>query len=73
MTYKEIKDKQCWPYLEKWLSPIHYQTVKLYAPDRIKLENGIEAKVLYTSNGPKISIVLQKLYDINISPLLCNG
>ena len=73
LTYKEIKDKQCWPYLEKWLSPIHSQTVKKYAPDRIKLENGIEAKVLYTSNGPKISVVLQRLYDINITPLLCNG
>ena len=73
LSYKEIKDKQCWPYLEKWLSPIHSQTVKKYAPDRIKLENGIEAKVLYTSNGPKISVVLQRLYDINITPLLCNG
>ena len=73
LSYKEIKDKQCWPYLEKWLSPIHSQTVKKYAPDRIKLENGIEAKVLYTSNGPKISVVLQRLYGINITPLLCNG
>ena len=73
LTYKEIKDKQCWPYLEKWLSPIHCQAVKQYAPDRIKLENGIEAKILYTSNGPKISIVLQKLYDVNVTPLLCNG
>ena len=44
-----------------------------YAPDRIKLENGIEAKILYTANGPKISIVLQKLYDVNVTPLLCNG
>jgi len=73
LSYKEIKDKQCWPYLEKWLSPVHSQTVEKYAPDRIKLENGIEAKVLYTSNGPKISVVLQRLYDINITPLLCNG
>lgn len=37
------------------------------------MENGIEAKVLYASNGPKISVVLQRLYDINITPLLCNG
>ena len=73
VSYKEIKDKPVLPFLLKWLSKVQEETVKRLAPERIKLLNGKEVAIIYESSGPKISIILQRLYDVNQTPSLCEG
>jgi ATP-dependent helicase HrpB len=73
LSYKEIKDKDCWPFLQNWLSGLHADVVNKIAPERIKLKNGTEVKVIYGNNGPKISVLLQRLYDVDSTPLLHDG
>lgn len=72
-SYKQIKDRPVWPALSKWLSPMHTASVETLAPGRIKLANGREAKVTYLDGEPKISMVLQRLYDVNETPVIGNG
>ena len=73
VSYKEIKDKPVFPFLLKWLSEGQREAVKRLAPERIHLINGKEVTIIYEVNGPKISIVLQRLYDVKETPALCDG
>ncbi len=73
VSYKEIKDKPVFPFLLKWLSEGQREAVKRLAPERIHLINGKEVTIIYELNGPKISIVLQRLYDVKQTPALCDG
>jgi ATP-dependent helicase HrpB len=72
-SYKQIKDRPVWPALSKWLSPMHAASVEALAPGRIKLGNGREVKVTYLDGEPKISMVLQRLYDVHETPVIGNG
>ena len=73
LSYKQIKDRPIWPALRKWLSPVHAEAVKMLAPERVSLDNGFEAKVTYLDGVPKVSIVLQKLYDVKTAPVIGSG
>src|SRR5690606_18684525 len=72
-TYRQIKDRPVWPILEQWLSNEQKASVDFYAPDRVTLSNGISAKVDYLANEPAISVVLQKLYDVQETPTIADG
>ena len=73
VSYKEIKEREVWPFLKVWLSAEQRSLIEIYAPKKIKLSNGREVKIIYGDNGPKISIVLQQLYDVIRVPTICNG
>jgi len=73
ISYKQIKDRPLWPALRKWLSAEHASAVESLAPERIRLDNGLDIKVTYLDGAPKISVVLQKLYDVKKSPVIGGG
>jgi ATP-dependent helicase HrpB len=73
VSYKEIKELEVWPFLKFWLSTEQRSIIEKLAPQKIKLSNGQEIKMIYEESGPKISIVLQKLYDVMSVPTICNG
>ena len=73
-TYKQIKDRQVLPVLKQWLSAPVQSAVDSYAPDRITLTNGTSAKINYVMDPePTIGVILQKLYDVEETPTICNG
>ena len=47
--------------------------VESLAPLSVKLANGREAKVNYLDGEAKISMVLQRLYDIDKNPTIAGG
>jgi len=75
-SYKEIKDREVLGALQGWLSQPQQSALKSYAPREIKLGNGNSAKVRYEC-APKpdarISVVLQRLYDVAASPCVADG
>jgi ATP-dependent helicase HrpB len=73
VSYKEIKELEVWPFLKVWLSTEQRSLIEKLAPKKIILSNGREINIIYEESGPKISIVLQKLYDVMSVPTICNG
>lgn len=73
LSYKQVKDRPVWPALSKWLSPMHAASVETLAPERIRMQNGTEAKITYLDGEPKISMVLQRLYDVKETPVIGDG
>jgi ATP-dependent helicase HrpB len=73
IKHKEIKELYVWPFLKVWLSAGKRSLIERLAPKKITLSNGREIKIVYEESGPKISIVLQKLYDVMSVPTICNG
>ncbi len=73
-SVKAVKNREVWPVLRQWLSASQEATVKAYAPERIKIENGREPRLHYDDpNGPYISMRVQELYDTHKTPTICNG
>lgn len=73
-SVKAVKNKEVWPTLRQWLSATQEATVKVYAPERIKLENGREPRLHYDDpSGPYIAMRVQELYDTHKTPTICNG
>lgn len=73
-AYRQIKDKDVFPALHQWLSPMQRELLEQYAPERIPLKSGKTAKVTYDEKQPpSISVVLQQLYDVNENPRIAAG
>ncbi len=73
-SVKAVKNLDVWPVLRQWLSAAQEATVKAYAPERVKLENGREPRLHYDdSSGPYIAMRVQELYDTHNTPHICNG
>lgn len=74
-SYKDIKSREVWPVIKAWLSREQIASVEAYAPDRVRIENGREPRVLYddSANGPYMAIRIQDLYDTHELPAICMG
>ena len=71
---RDLKKREVWPVLGQWLSPEQRAALDAYAPEKVRLENGVEAKVVYTTDGsPEIAVVLQRLYDVERQPTVAGG
>jgi ATP-dependent helicase HrpB len=65
MTYKEIKERQVWPVVKSWLSPVQQSLLDKYAPERIELPNGKKWKITYDPKSPPvIAARIQDLYGV---------
>ena len=68
-SYREVKDREVWPALRDWLSPPQAAALESYAPEKIRLANGLSAKVAYEAGAPpKIALRVQQLYGIEETP-----
>lgn len=73
-AYRQIKDREVFPSLHQWLSPMQRDLLDQHAPERIPLKNGKSAKVTYDERQqPAISVVLQQLYDVTENPKVAAG
>lgn len=72
-AYRQLKDKDVFPALHQWLSPMQRDLLDRFAPERIPLKQDRSAKVTYDEKqAPSISVVLQHLYDINENPKIAD-
>lgn len=72
-AYRQLKDKDVFPALHQWLSPMQRDLLDRFAPERIPLKKDRSAKVTYDDKqAPSISVVLQHLYDINENPKIAD-
>ncbi len=73
-SYKDIKNREVMPVLQKWLSEGQKQVLSAYAPLEVTLSNGRKAKVRYERNGPPwIALKMQLLYDVEELPEIAMG
>jgi len=73
-SQKNLKDKDVWGVLGTWLSQPQKAAVESYAPDRVVLPNGWNAKVTYGGEGgPRLSAKVQDLYDLKENPAIAGG
>lgn len=71
---RDLKEKSPWKILRQWLSPEQNAALESYAPVRITLENGREARVRYQEgHDPEIAMILQRLYDVTRQPVIAGG
>lgn len=73
-SYKQVKDRKVWPVLDQWLSAPLRGALDHLAPERIRLSNGLEARVFYEEGAPpKLSVLIQKIWGLEDSPAICDG
>jgi ATP-dependent helicase HrpB len=64
-SYKEVKERPVAPVLKSWLSAAQQAALDQLAPERIKLPNDRQAKIVYSaSQGPTIAARIQDLYGV---------
>ena len=64
-SYKEIKDRPVAPVLKSWLSAAQQRALDRLAPERIKLPNDRNAKIIYdVRHAPTIAARIQDLYGV---------
>ncbi|MFK5920660.1 MAG: ATP-dependent RNA helicase [Verrucomicrobiota bacterium] len=73
-SYRDIKNREVKPVLKGWLSAAQKSSLDHYAPERVRLSEQRKAKVIYhEKENPKISVVIQQLFEIKQTPVLGDG
>ncbi|MEO6873164.1 MAG: ATP-dependent RNA helicase [Chthoniobacterales bacterium] len=74
MSYKEIKERPVGPALKSWLSRAQQSALEPFAPERIRLPNGRNAKISYGPTAePTIAVRIQDLYGVETKLLAGAG
>nr|WP_246418039.1 ATP-dependent helicase HrpB [Haloferula luteola] len=74
VSYKEIKEAEVWPVLRDWLSPPQQAALDAYAPERLKLVNGQNPKVMYeVGKDPQIGLRVRDLFGVWETPKIAGG
>jgi ATP-dependent helicase HrpB len=72
--YKEVKDAEVWPVLQDWLSGPQRAALDAYAPERIRLAGGREAKLRYDFSGPPtLGVMVRDLFGQWTTPRVADG
>ncbi|MGH8093272.1 MAG: ATP-dependent helicase HrpB [Chthoniobacterales bacterium] len=73
-SYKEIKDRPVAPVLRTWLSAAQQAALDQLAPERIKLPNDRQAKIVYSAGQPPtVAARIQDLYGVANSLTIAGG
>jgi ATP-dependent RNA helicase HrpB len=73
-SYKEIKERPVAPVLKSWLSAAQQAALDQLAPERIKLPNDRQAKIVYSANQPPtVAARIQDLYGVENSLTISHG
>lgn len=74
VSYKEIKEREVWPFVRDALNPAQRSLVDQYAPDRIELPGGRRVKILYSGEAPPyFAATIQHLYGLQQTPRIAMG
>jgi ATP-dependent RNA helicase HrpB len=73
-SYKEIKERPVAPVLKSWLSAAQQAALDQLAPERVKLPNDRQAKIVYNANqAPTVAARIQDLYGVAHGLTIGNG
>ncbi|MFM7374606.1 MAG: ATP-dependent helicase C-terminal domain-containing protein, partial [Chthoniobacterales bacterium] len=73
-NYRALKDKDLWSALRGWLSAPQLAALEAYAPDKIKLPGGRNARVVYAEGqAPVMSARVQDLYGVEAPLTVADG
>jgi ATP-dependent helicase HrpB len=73
-SYRALKDKDPWPVLRGWLSAPQLVALEAYAPERIKLPGGRNARVVYAEGqSPVMAARVQDLYGVEAPLTVADG
>lgn len=73
-SYKEIKERSVAPVLKSWLSAAQQAALDQLAPERIKLPNERNVKIVYGPvTPPTIAARIQDLYGVSDRLTIANG
>ena len=73
-SYKEIKERPVAPVLKTWLSAAQQAALDQLAPERIRLPNDRQAKIVYSaSKPPTVAARIQDLYGVASSLTIGQG
>ena len=73
-SYRALKDKDPWPVLRGWLSAPQLAALDAYAPERIKLPGGRNARVIYAEGqAPVMAARVQDLYGLEAPLTVADG
>ena len=74
VSYKDIKERDVKPVVMSWLSAAQKELLDKHAPERLSLPNDRTPKVVYEKGkSPFISLRIQELYDVNLTPKIAMG
>lgn len=74
VSYKEIKERDVWPFIHDWLNHTQRELLAKYVPKRIQLPNGRSAKIIYSGEAPPyFAATIQNLYGLKESPRIAMG
>jgi len=74
VSYKDIKERDVWPFVHDWLNPAQRALLAKHAPERIALPNGRSAKIIYSGEAPPhFGATIQNLYGMNETPRIAMG
>lgn len=64
-TYRALKERDPWPLLRGWLSEPQRAALDAYAPERLPLPGGRNARIAYAENQPPVLAArVQDLYGV---------
>jgi len=73
-SYKEIKERPVAPVLKSWLSAGQRAALEQLAPERIKLPNDRQVRIVYGANqAPTVAARIQDLYGVANSLTIGHG
>ncbi len=73
-SYKEIKERPVLRVLRTWLSAAQQAGLDQLAPERIRLPNERQARIIYgTNKSPTIAVRIQDLYGVSDRLTIANG
>lgn len=65
-SYKEIKERPVLRVLRTWLNPAQHAALDSYTPERVKLPNERNARIVYgAGKPPTIAVRIQDLYGVD--------
>lgn len=74
VNYRALKDRDPWPVLRAWLSAPQLAALEAFAPERIRLPGGRNARVVYdTSQAPVLAARVQDLYGVEAPLTVAEG
>ncbi len=74
ISYKQIKDIAVWPVLNEWLSTSQRHLLDLHCPERIRLDSGHTAKIIYSREAdPFFSAKIAHLLETRKTPTIAHG
>jgi len=74
VSYKDIKDRDVWPFVHDWLNPAQRALLDKHAPERIGLPSGRTAKITYSGETPPyFAATIQNLFGLRETPAIAMG